>query len=1015
MRNMQTEVLVIGGGATGIGVLRDLAMRGFKAILVERGDLTNGTTGRYHGLLHSGGRYVVKDPHAAVECIQENRILRRIMPQCIEDTGGFFVTTPWDDEAYAERFLVGCQKAGIPIEEVPISQMLREEPLLNPRIQRCLRVPDGSADSFLANEMNAAAARQYGAQVFNYHKVTSLIQDKQRILGARCHDLTGDEDIEIYADLVINASGAWAGIIAGMAGIQVNMVPGKGVMVAVNHRIVNTVINRCKMPADGDILVPAHTVAVIGTTDVKVENPDAIAIEPWEVRLMLEEGERMVPGFKEMRMLRAWACVRPLYKESGDAEALSTDNREMTRSYVLLDHETRDGVSGMVTITSGKWTTYRKMAEATVDLACQKLGRQRPCRTHLEALPAHEEGHHYLGARLAQIEKKAAYGQLVCECELATYADVVEAITSGQAKTIDDIRRDVRLGMGPCQGGFCTYRAAGMLYMLRQPPVEEANLALRDFLQERWKGLLPILWGQQLRQERLDELIYLSLLNADHLLGSTESILSPTPYASPSEYERPTPDAEANIPTFPLTHGKRLPGEEPTAQLASSAVPKEATSPQPAKANGAQTDLVVIGAGLAGLTTAWLAADYGLRVRLISKGWGALYWHSGCIDVLGYYPADNKAEVEAPGTTLNQLIRSTPNHPYALAGKRTIHDAIESLQILCASAGYPLLGSLEHNWRLPSALGTARPTCLAPETMVAGDLSRSEPALIVGFEGFQDFYPEWIAANLERYGIPASGLALDLPSLKEHSFISGRVLAELFEGDEFQAEVITAINNRLASIQPQPRRIGFPAVLGLARASQILRNLQNSLGSPVFEIPTLPPSIPGMRLQQLLVAAIEKMGGRVFEGMQVNGIETDGNGRLRLVWSEAAARRKPHPAKAYILATGGMLGGGLKARYEGKIEEVVCDLPVSAPMNRNEWLKPRFLDAGAHPIYQAGLAVNRQFQPIDVDGKVIYDNLYAAGGNLQNENDCLRERSLDGVALVTGAAVAKLAAQSLAE
>ncbi|MEJ2351883.1 MAG: FAD-dependent oxidoreductase [Anaerolineales bacterium] len=131
MRTLQTEVLVIGGGATGTGVLRDLAMRGFDAILVERRDYSHGTTGRYHGLLHSGGRYVVKDPQAALECITENRILRRIMPQCIEDTGGFFVVTPWDEPEYAPQFVKGCLQAGIPVEEIPTRQMLQEEPLMS--------------------------------------------------------------------------------------------------------------------------------------------------------------------------------------------------------------------------------------------------------------------------------------------------------------------------------------------------------------------------------------------------------------------------------------------------------------------------------------------------------------------------------------------------------------------------------------------------------------------------------------------------------------------------------------------------------------------------------------------------------------------------------------------------------------------------------------------------------------------------------------------------------------------
>src|SRR4030042_6304531 len=127
MGRIQTDILVIGGGATGTGVLRDLAMRGFKCILLERRDLAYGTTGRFHGLLHSGGRYVVKDPVAARECYEENQILRRIMPQCIEDTGGYFVLTAQDDPAYVHKFLEGCQKAGIPTQAIPIHKMLKAQ------------------------------------------------------------------------------------------------------------------------------------------------------------------------------------------------------------------------------------------------------------------------------------------------------------------------------------------------------------------------------------------------------------------------------------------------------------------------------------------------------------------------------------------------------------------------------------------------------------------------------------------------------------------------------------------------------------------------------------------------------------------------------------------------------------------------------------------------------------------------------------------------------------------------
>ena len=417
--------------------------------------------------------------------------------------------------------------------------MLREEPHLNPQISRCFRVPDGSADSFLATQVVAEVARQYGAQILTYHELKTLIREGDRITGAICHDLVADEDVTIVADMVVNAAGAWAGKIAQTGGVEVNVRAGKGTMIALSYRIINTVVNRCKMPADGDILVPIHTVSVIGTTDEGVPDPEHFAIEPWEVKLMLQEADKLVPGFSEMRMLRAWGGVRPLYQETKVA-----DTRDVTRAYTLLDHETRDGLQGFITITGGKWTTFRQMAQVAADRVCEKLNTQRDCRTAEELLPhpfepGHNTHYHTLGARLARTEKEKSFGQLICECEMASRSDIERSINEGEAKTLDDIRRDVRLGMGPCQGGFCTLRAIGIWHQLQKLPIEQANVALRDFLQERWKGLLPILWGAQLKQERLDELIYLSVLNADHLPGEKASRLGPAMYEKGTVEENP--------------------------------------------------------------------------------------------------------------------------------------------------------------------------------------------------------------------------------------------------------------------------------------------------------------------------------------------------------------------------------------------------------------------------------------------------------------------------------------------
>ncbi len=562
MHKIQTEVLVIGGGATGTGVAWDAALRGFKVVLVERRDLNHGTTGRYHGLLHSGGRYAVKDPHGAAECIAENRILRRTHAHCIEDTSGFFVVTPEDEGEFPDKFKAGCAAVGIPCSEIPVAEALRREPLLNPHISRVFEVPDGSSDGFLAAHSTVQAARQHGAQIMTYHEVRDLLvegaEGDRRVVGARVHNEVSGEDAEIYADIVVNAAGAWTGHIAEMAGCDVLIMPAKGTMVAMAHRLVNTVINRCKMPSDGDILVPSHTVCIIGTTSINVTDPEHLRIEPWEVKKMMDEGDKMVPGFKDARVLRVWAGVRPLFQETYEGAG----GRDVTRKLALLDHSEREGIKGLLTITGGKWTTFRLMAEATVDKVCEQLQTERPCTTATTPVPGADQGQYWLGHRLHEIEEKELHGELVCECELVTRTMLENAAQQNPTVTLDDLRRDVRLGKGPCQGGFCTYRATGILHELRQtgawrsdmadkdsdaaqwdtaylqspahnlrpaqpppagaeagqtPPVFSPNLLLRDFLQERWRGLVPILWGGQLKQQRLNQLIYMSLMNADHL------------------------------------------------------------------------------------------------------------------------------------------------------------------------------------------------------------------------------------------------------------------------------------------------------------------------------------------------------------------------------------------------------------------------------------------------------------------------------------------------------------------
>src|SRR3954466_6533356 len=384
---MQTEVLVVGGGATGAGVAWDCALRGYDTILVERRDLAEGTSGRFHGLLHSGGRYAVKDPDAAVECIEENVILRRIAADCIEDTGGLFVTTPDDDPAYGDDFVAGCARTGVPTEEIDVAEALRREPRLNPGIKRAFTVPDAGIDAWKTVWAFVGAARDRGARLLTYHRVVDVLRDGDRVVGARVRDERRGEDVTIEARFVLNASGAWAGQICAMAGIEgVEIIPGKGIMIAMNHRLVNTVINRCTMPADGDILVPIRTVSVIGTTDIRAADPDEIPVTQAEVDQMLDDGERLVPGLRHARALRVWSGVRPLFQDEKSGPA-AADTRDVSRTHAVVDHAERDGVGRLLTMSGGKLTTMRLMAQDLVDAMCRQLGTDRPSRTEHEQPP----------------------------------------------------------------------------------------------------------------------------------------------------------------------------------------------------------------------------------------------------------------------------------------------------------------------------------------------------------------------------------------------------------------------------------------------------------------------------------------------------------------------------------------------------------------------------------------------------------------------------------------------------
>ncbi|HET6751542.1 MAG TPA: anaerobic glycerol-3-phosphate dehydrogenase subunit GlpA [Actinomycetes bacterium] len=533
MTSLDTDVVVVGGGVTGVAVLRDLALRGVHAVLVERFDLGTGTSGRWHGLLHSGARYAVRDQESARECIEENTVLRRIAPHTIEDVGGLFVLLPGDDEAYAGQFVDGCRASGIPTEELSAAAARRREPLLAPGVKLAYAVPDGGIDSWGLLRSMAADAEARGCRVLVRHPVVGVERDGDRIAAVRVHDQVAGEDRLIGCQWVVNAAGAWAGEVGRMAGVPIRMIAGKGVMVVMASRYVRGVVNACRKPADGDIIVPQHEVAVLGTTSVQVDSPDDITVAPADVDRMVDMCAQMVPSIATGRVLRAFAGSRPLYQpESADGGSGGGDTREVSRTFTVLDHASRDGLANMLSIVGGKLTTCRQMAEALVDRLAERMGVTEPCRTATEPLPGADHGPHRLAAPLAAVEREVAYGELICECELVT-RDQVRAAVAGGLTELEDLRRKLRLGYGPCQAAFCAWRAAGMLAEGREPEgsgrggpgdpeggprwegpqvdparAEDALAGLERFLEERWRGQQAATWGDQARQALLNHAIY---------------------------------------------------------------------------------------------------------------------------------------------------------------------------------------------------------------------------------------------------------------------------------------------------------------------------------------------------------------------------------------------------------------------------------------------------------------------------------------------------------------------------
>ena len=408
-------------------------------------------------------------------------------------------------------------------------------------------------------------------------------------------------------------------------------------------------------------------------------------------------------------------------------------------------------------------------------------------------------------------------------------------------------------------------------------------------------------------------------------------------------------------------------------------------------------DVAVVGSGLAALVATRRLQQAGRQPVLIWPGLSSLYFVYATIDVLGYADATTSDPVDHPDAAVGELISKAPDHPYGRAGQAALRDGVALMTDWLKDAGFHWQGSLDRNVLLPTAIGSAKPSCLIPVSMAAGDLQRSDPIIFCGFEGYEDFVPELAASNLSRtLGRSVRAVRVRLPRFEPGRQFTSIDIARGFEDRAFRLEVADRINTAMG-VDGDSLRIGVPAVLGLTHDSEVHAQFQEDLGHPVFEIPTLPPSVLGLRLFDRLRKHLQETGVELIWNAPAHAAEVS-DGRCQRIHIKSAARDQPIEARAYVLALEDTVDGAMRAGVHS-IQDPFFHLALShaqVPTERTDesLFKPQ-------PFASVGYRVTDRLQPAGDDGRPLASNVFVAGGAIAGY-DPTGTKSRGGLAVATG-------------
>lgn len=538
MNGTEFDVIVIGGGSTGTAVVRDCAMRGLRTMLLERDDIASATVGTCAGMISSGLKYM-DEPEIVDMCSEEvvyfNRIARHIVTKnpiltpVLEmsdlSTGGNFA------EEYSKRAVT---RDVPPVLFLTPEDTLEIEPSIHPDIIASMYFEEFFIDPFRFCLLQTLDAQNHGAVIHTYCEVLEIRpKSSEESYEIIFHNRTTGEIERSTTKTVVNATGPWVPDVAKNAGTKVEIRPNKGAHVIFDRRIVNVGVITKAVDGRMIYLFPHENTTLLGTTALDSwEDPDTLVATQDEIEYLLKSMEFVVPKIREARIIRTMEGVRPLVADWKIPED------DVTRGYEVIDHG-KDGLPGFYSFTGGKLVMARHMAEAVTDLVCEGLGVERPCKTHEVPLPGNEDDVdieslsaeydvplHTLermrarrGTEIRKIleltKECPQWKTTICACEPVLEAEIRYSIREEFPHTLNDLRRRVRLGTGPCQGTLCTYKAAGILADELGLEGDDFLVDILDFRAERWKGIRPVLRGEQLAQDELVQGIYSCVGNLD--------------------------------------------------------------------------------------------------------------------------------------------------------------------------------------------------------------------------------------------------------------------------------------------------------------------------------------------------------------------------------------------------------------------------------------------------------------------------------------------------------------------